>query len=127
MVGIKALTTSKTAEVYLAVTICKSDNGLVRSNSIVPDFCSSANIFIVIAGMRKRKRSGARIKNESKFAYPFSIILKSVAGKTQIIKPVAHKKTRITTYPVIELKKLLISFLKSEYKVNLLWAVKVSK
>ena len=60
--------TSRTAEAYLAVTICKSDNGLVRSNSMVPVFCSSANIFIVIAGIRKRKRSGARIKKESKLA-----------------------------------------------------------
>lgn len=102
----------------MATTICKSDNGLVNKNSIVPVLCSSENVFIVIAGIRKRKSKGARIKNESKLAYPLSRILKPDSGKTQIINPVAHRKTRITTYPVIELKKLLISFLKSEYNAN---------
>ena len=71
-----------------------------------------------MAGMRKRKSQGARIKNESNVAYPFSSILNSDPGKTQMIKPVAHRNTRTTTYPVIELKKLLISFLKSDNKAD---------
>jgi hypothetical protein len=47
---------------YLAIKIPKSDIGLVKSSSIVPVLLSSANDFIVIAGIRTRKITGERLK-----------------------------------------------------------------
>jgi hypothetical protein len=67
-VGNKAMSTRVTADKYLAATICISVRGFVRSNSIVPDFCSSANILIVTAVIKKRKSQGAIINSESRVA-----------------------------------------------------------
>ncbi|MDC0272586.1 hypothetical protein OAK67_02810, partial [Crocinitomicaceae bacterium] len=47
----------------MAIKIPKSEIGRVNNSSIVPVLFSSANDFIVIAGMRIRKMIGARLKN----------------------------------------------------------------
>jgi hypothetical protein len=96
IVGMIANNTNTTAEVYFAKTIFISDSGFVRSNSIVPDLCSSANILIVTAGMRNKKSQGAIRNNASNVAYPFSRMLKSEPGKIHMINPVAIRKTSIT-------------------------------
>ena len=49
--------------------------------------------------------------NESNIAYPLSGMLNAGPGKTQSISPVEIRNTRMTIYPVSELKKLFISFL----------------
>jgi hypothetical protein len=51
-------------------------SGRVRRSSIVPDFNSPANIFIVIAGTKKRKTQGEITKSVSIFATPMSKTLK---------------------------------------------------
>jgi len=64
---------------------------MVKSNSRVPDLRSSANVDIVIAGMKKRKMKGTRSNMDLREAL-FS--KKSVVPKNQ---PVNSRKTLITT------------------------------
>jgi hypothetical protein len=102
---------------YFARMICISVSGRVRSNSIVPDFFSSAKERMVIAGMRKRKTHGPIEKSVSMLAYPTSRTL--VPPRIIHMKSdMAKRKTTITMYPMRELRKLRISLTKSEY-INL--------
>lgn len=57
--------TNNTEAKYLAKTICKSDNGCVNKISRVPLFDSSANIFIVTAGIKNKNTQGAMTKRVS--------------------------------------------------------------
>lgn len=118
LVGTNAISTRMTAEKYFAKTICISDTGCVNRISIVPLRCSSANIFIVTAGIRKRNTHGAIMNNGSMLENPLSIILKSAPGKIHMINPNVSRKTIITIYPINELKKLLISFFNSATTFN---------
>lgn len=89
--------------------IFKSEIGLVNSNSIVPVRLSSAIERIVIAGIRKRKNHGERLKNGIRSASNPSKRFVSI----EIIQwnaPDKIKKIRIKMYPIMEPKKLLISF-----------------
>ena len=67
-VGNNAISTKTTAARYLAVTILNSEIGRVRRSSMLPVRSSSANIFIVIAGTRKRNTHGEIRKSVSMLA-----------------------------------------------------------
>ncbi len=99
---------------YFEAIICKSVNGRVSNNSIVPLFFSSANERIVIAGIRNINTHGATTNKPSILEYPFSSTFES-PGKIHINKPTVNKKTVITIYPISELKKLFISFFNKAY------------
>ena len=68
---------------YFAINIPKSEMGRVKSNSMVPVLLSSANDFIVIAGMRTRNIIGDRLKKgirsasdpSKRFVYIFKFFL----------------------------------------------------
>lgn len=63
--GMSISKTSRTEAKYFPSTSFKSLMGRVRINSIVPLFFSSAKVFMVIAGTRKRNTQGAIIKRVS--------------------------------------------------------------
>ena len=108
MVGISAMINKVTPAKYFANRICKSDKGLVKSNSIVPVLRSSAIDLIVIAGIRIKKISGAKLKNGIKSASAPSKILVSYE-MIQWKSPEVIRNIRIKMYPMMELKKLRIS------------------
>ena len=84
----------------------------MTSVSNVPAFNSSDSSRMVMAGMRKRKTKGARMKSPSSPAYPKSRMLNS-SGKTQRNSPMVSSKTVSTMYPMRELRKPFISFFNS--------------
>src|SRR5690554_1225941 len=100
----------------------KSLIGLVSKSSIVPFFFSSANIFIVIAGIRNKNTQGANIKSPSIPAKPKSKTLNPI-GKTHRKSPITARKTIIVIYPINEDRKLLISF---KNKVYILYVFQVN-
>ena len=82
---------------YFAKTIFISVKGLVNKNSIVPDFLSSENNRIVIAGTRNKYTHGVNVNKLSGVAYSESRIFIPEPGnihKNILIKP---KKTIIAT------------------------------
>ena len=81
---------------------------------MVPDFFSSENKRIVIAGIKNIYTQGVIMNNGSMFAYPASGTLNSVPGKTHTNKLMVARKTMITMYPIREFRKLLISFISNE-------------
>ena len=62
-VGSTENTTSNNPAKYLARIICRSVSGRVSNSSMVPDFFSSENNRIVMAGMRNIKTQGAMINS----------------------------------------------------------------
>ena len=76
-VGIIAITINNKDPKNFPPTISQMLNGLVKSNSNVPCFISSAKLFIVTAGIRKIKIQGEIVKNGLKSAKPESKILYS--------------------------------------------------
>ena len=93
----------------LPLTISQRLRGLVKSISNVPCFFSSEKLFMVTAGIRKISIQGANLKNGLISAYPEFKMLKS-PSKTHKNNPFINRKTRITIYPINELKNELISF-----------------
>lgn len=96
---------------YFPKASCQMVIGLVSKSSSVPAFSSSERLRIVIAGIRKVNIQGASSKNGAKLAKPLFGILKS-PSKTQRNSPVAVRNRPITKYPIGEVKKVVISFLK---------------
>lgn len=98
----------------LPKTICQSEIGFVFNSSIVPVLNSSAKLFIVIAGIKKRKTQGAKKNNGFKSAKPAFKMLKS-SLKINKNKPLINKKTPITKYAIGLAKNELISFFKIDF------------
>ena len=55
-----ATQTNRSDAKNLPKTICQSEIGFVFSSSMVPVLNSSAKLFMVIAGIKKRKTQGAK-------------------------------------------------------------------
>ena len=103
------MNSKNTDEKNLAIIICMSESGYVKSNSMVPVLLSSENERIVIAGTRNKKTSGAMLNNPLISANPREMMF-SDNGNTQRKSPVSTRNTPITIYPVRELRKPFISF-----------------
>jgi hypothetical protein len=87
---------------YFPRTICLGESGFVFNISKVPDLNSSDNVRIEIAGTRNKKTQGARSKNLSRLAYPYSKMLLSC--KTNRNNPLINKNNTIEMYPIKLLK-----------------------
>lgn len=109
MQGKSERSTKSTAAKNLPQTISLSVMGLEYINSIVPSLFSSAILFIVTAGTRNKKTQGEMTNSVSSPAYPLSRILYSV-GNTHKNRLLIMRKTIMTMYPVILLKKSFNSF-----------------
>lgn len=94
-----AKTIKTRAAKYLPKMICQMLIGFVFKISMVPTLYSSANMRMVMAGIRKMKIHGAKKKKPFKSANPVFRILKS-PSKTQRNKPFKTKNTAITKYPI---------------------------
>ena len=97
-------------------TICQSEIGFVFNSSMVPVLNSSAKLFMVIAGIKKRKTQGAKQKNGVISAKPAFKILKS-SSKINKNKPLISKKTPITKYAIGLAKNELNSFFKIAFNI----------
>tara|TARA_B110000008_G_scaffold127080_1_gene129663 strand:+ start:3111 stop:3401 length:291 start_codon:yes stop_codon:yes gene_type:complete len=85
--------------------------GSVFKISIVPKLNSSANVFIVIAGIKNNKTHGANRKKLFISAKPAFNMLKS-SLKTHKNNPLISKKIPITKYAIGEEKNNLNSLFK---------------
>jgi hypothetical protein len=93
---------------YFARSIFKSEMGRVNRSSIVPVLLSSAIDLMVIAGIRIKKIRGVALKKGIKSASAPCNRFASIDA-IQCIIPEVIKKISMKTYPITELKKLLIS------------------
>tara|TARA_R110002051_G_scaffold212509_1_gene277594 strand:- start:1315 stop:1635 length:321 start_codon:yes stop_codon:yes gene_type:complete len=94
----------------LPMTVCEIGIGFMNKSSNVPNLISSEKLLMVMAGIRKRNTQGARRKNLSKSANPYSKILKGPLN-TQRNRPVKIKKRPMTKYPIGDVKNACISLL----------------